>query len=604
MTARGPDGPDAVVLRAPGLAAAPADAGRSTSVASADRSLTWLAGSGTLDGRDRGAARRARAAPQVSVDVDEVEVERSGGGLRTVVRHAVEQGLDGPGRPGQRVRRRAGARPGPAGLAGGPGHGGHGARRGRAGRVRRAAGRRATVRSWSGGCGRARSTGVDGDGAAARAARPRARTTAGRSQWRWEVVPDARRAPAAEPAADDVARPGPDRASCPAGPTSRWWRPGSRVEVEDDRVEVAARRARARRGRAPLGARDGGAPADLGARPRRPRRRRRRRRSWRVRRPRPARPGSTAPPPGWSCRTPSPGGRSGAPEELADALELARRRRWSSGWTRAPAAADPAARSRSSAREADRTGDGEPARRRGRAASSRTSAPAPGLGLAGVGLALARVRSGPPGDRGRWPTSPPWLAARRRADHAGLELALLLRRRGAPSPDDRLLAALRRLGRVARGGAAGAGGARTVALGGRGVRLDGARPRRRAHRAAAASTAGASTASELARRTAAEARARLAADGTAGPTAGPWPGWSWAGAGGAATRLRRRPALMGLREWGRDEHGGRWPSGRGRRGPARRALRPTRRRPGRRGPADAPPAAAGVPAVLRRRRAC
>ncbi|RYZ31277.1 MAG: hypothetical protein EOP01_03735, partial [Propionibacteriaceae bacterium] len=235
MTAHGPDAPGAVVLRTPGLAVHLSD-GAVAAVTSADGTLTWLSGGGTLTAST--ATGDVPLGPaRVAVDVDEVETERSGGGLRAVVRHAVEGGwtvrvllvnesatelrleqvrLDWRATSGCVVTAlAAGAQ---AAYA-----------------VQPAAGDGPVL------VGRLRSGaqhGVDGDGLllGPLVLAPGHRWAVA---WRWEVVADARRVPAAElPRTTWL-----DRGRTvvlPGGPDVAVVAPDLLVELEDDRVEVAS----------------------------------------------------------------------------------------------------------------------------------------------------------------------------------------------------------------------------------------------------------------------------------------------------------------------------------------------------------------------------
>ncbi|MGI3786765.1 MAG: hypothetical protein ACRYG2_38965, partial [Janthinobacterium lividum] len=137
-----------------------------------------------------------------------------------------------------------------------------------------------------------------------------------------------------------------------------------------------------------------------------------------------------------------------------------------------------------------------------------TTQPAPGLGLAGVGLALAHVRSG-----GAATEVVAHLAALLGAagpeDRVGLELALLLRPRDAVT-DESTTAGLRRLGAALGAGLPGrmvpAAGLEEVAYASALLGLVDEPTGQRLQ------LAWGITASELGRRTAAEARARSASD--------------------------------------------------------------------------------------------
>lgn len=512
------------VLRAPGLVLRLDTQGtvRSVESTTAERA-SWLVDCGTLtvttpDGP------LALGAPGVAVDVDEVEVERFGGGLRTVVRHAVEQGW------GVRVvlanesdtelaleQVRLGWRTAPGSVV-----------------TALAAGARAAYAVQAGHgngpvlVGRLRSgaqPGVENEGLllGPLVLAPHHRWVV---SWRWEVVPDARRAVAG----DDLPRTTwldlGQTVVLPGGPDVAVVASEMAVELEDDRVEVSvaepgphAVELRSARGTAtfPLtwapdlddlvDARAGTVLAG------------------------PTTPAGTVRLDGAAAGLvvqDALGRRSvGDPDELADALELVAGELVElldhpdpdpDTHPGGPAAVDPLALA-FLAREADRTGDAVLLDAAARRLLATTTA-VPGLGLAGVGLALARVRSG------RAATDlvahlTDLRAAATPQDDAGLELALLLRPRDAVA-DASVLAGLRRLGAQLGAGLPG----RVV-------------PPATLDDVAYASTAlslvdeptgqrlregWGITASELGRRTAAEARARLAEEtsGRAGDRALAW----------------------------------------------------------------------------------
>ena len=505
------------VLRAPGLVLHLDADGTVASVAGPAAASPWLHGCGALlvTGVD---GPLVLGAPRVAVDVDEVEVARSGGGLSTVVRHSVEQGwavrvvlanetdaelalTD--------VRLTWRAAPGTVVTA-------------------LAAGARAAyaVQAEDGDgpvlLGSLRSgaqPGVDPEGLllGPLVLAPHHRWAV---SWRWEVVPDARRAVVADLPRTTWFDRG-QTAVLPGGPDVAVVAPGLVVEPEDDRVEVTADEPGAYR-------------VELRA----------------------AR-GTTALPLTWApdlddlvdvtvaallAGPTTPGGtvrldgataglvvqdalarRSGGdPDALGDALELLAGALADAlddgpdGGT-GGGAPDPATLALLS-READRSGDAallDVATRHLLA----TTAAVPGLGLAGVGIALARVRSGRPAT-----DVVAHLAGLRavavdpsRRGVAGLELELLLRPRDAEA-GPAVLAGLRRLGAWLGAGLPGrvvpplapdvlAHAATLLGLVDEptGQRLQGA---------------WGVTASELARRSAAEVRARLV-DGGGGPTSDP-----------------------------------------------------------------------------------
>ena len=494
-----------VVLRAPGLVLHLDAAGTVATVRSdVDRSVVWLAGCGEPDVTIEG-HRLALGVPRVGVDRDEVEVERVAGGLRTVVRHAVEQGwtvrmvlanesdtelvLD-------EVRLGWAAAPGTVVTALAAG-----ARASYA--VQPAAGEGPVL------VGRLRSgvqAGVDESGLllGRLVLPPRHRWAA---QWRWQVVPDARRVGSdGLPPTTWLDR---DRVVVlPAGPDVAVVAPALVVEVDDDRVEVVAWQPgahevelRSARGTTTLPltwAPDLDELVDV---------------ATTVLLAGPATPAGTprldGAAAGLVVQDALARRAADAPDELSDALELV------AGTLveeldEATEPVDPLALG-FLIREADRTGAADLLDAPGRWFLGTTSA-TPGLGLAGVGLALAQVRRGRPASEvvahlgALLADAPPGSVA-------ALELALLLRAREAAA-DEPVLAALRRLG----------------------ARLGAGLPGRVVPPVGLAETAYASTvlglvdestghrlsdawgvaALEVARRTAAEARARLAADDARG----------------------------------------------------------------------------------------
>lgn len=449
----------------------------------------------------------AVGAPRVTVDVDEVEVERSGGGLRTVVRHALEQAwtvrvvvvnesdaelaleqvhLGWRAAPGTVVTAlAAGAR---AAYAMAPAHGDGPVLVGR-------------LRSGV-------QPGVDETGLllGPLVLAPHHRWAV---QWRWEVVPDARRAAVGRDLPRTTWLDLGQTVVLPSGPDEAVVAPGLVVDLEDDRVEVAAEE-------------PGSYVLELRA----------------------AR-GTTAYPLTWApglddlvddvaqalltgptspAGTPRLDGAAagllvqdvlarravGEPDELGDALELVAGELVEELDDAAgPEPADPLTLA-FLARETDRTvGTAlldvallDVATRR----LLETTVAAPGLGLAGLGLALAHVRSG------RAATAvvahlSALLAEAGHEDRAGLELALLLRQRDAVA-DEATFAGLRRLGATLGAGLPGrvvpAVALETVAYASTLLGLVDEPTGQRLQQ-----TWGI-TASELARRTAAEARARSA----------------------------------------------------------------------------------------------
>ena len=441
MTAH-PVVPGPVELQAPGLVVRLVD-GAVEAVTSADGGVTWLAGSGTVTAWTPDGPVPL-GPPEVGVDVDEVETARHGGGLRVVVRHGVEQGwtvrllLANESDVELRLEQvRVGWCAAPRHVV-----------------TALAAGAEAAyaVQPADGDgpvlVGRLRSgsqAGVDADGLllGPLVLAPGHRRAVA---WRWEVVPDARRVPAGElPATTwlDLDR----SVVLPGGPDVAVVAPDLQVEVEDDRVEVAALEART-------------ATVEL--------------RSAR---------GTTAYALTWAPElddlvddavrgllagptTPAGTPRlsdadaglvvqdalarqaGGAPDELVDALELLAgelvdRLTGSVDDAPSPPAVDPVELA-FLGREADRTGDDTLLDAAVRSLLT-VVAPVPGLGLAGTGLALALVRAGRPAAEvvAHLTTLRPRPGTP--VAEAGLELALLLRARDAPA-DGPTLAALRRLG--------------------------------------------------------------------------------------------------------------------------------------------------------------
>lgn len=493
------------VLRAPGLVLRLDAHGSVVAVpAAAHPTAGWLADAGSLlvetaDGPV------ALGAPRVSVDGDEAEVERSGGGLRTVVRHAVDQAwtvrvllANESGSELALTRVGLGWRAAPGTVV-----------------TALAAGARATyaVQPLDGDgpvlVGRLRSGAQHGVDETGLLLGPVVLAPGHRWAvlWRWEVLPDVRRAAAGDDLPPTTWLDLGHTAVLPGGPDVAVVAPGLAVELEDDRVEVAA-----------------GEPGTYAVELRAAR-------------------GTTTCPLTWApdlddlvdvvaagllagpttpAGTVRLGGAAagllvqdalarravGPTDEVAEALELLAGDLVEEldvvGGTQPPDALALAFL----AREADRTADAGLASAAVRRLLA-TTVVAPGLGLAGLGLALAQVRAGRPGGVVAHLTA--LLAATGARDDAGLELALLLRPRDAGA-DEPVLAGLRRLG--ARLGAG---------LPGRVV------PPVELTRVAYASTVlglvdeatgqrlrrGWGTgASELARRTSAEARARVAsADG-------------------------------------------------------------------------------------------
>jgi hypothetical protein len=424
------------VLRAPGLVLHLDGTG---TVVSAGRPgsapVAWLAGCGGLavSGED---GPLVLGAPRVAVDVDEVEVERSGTGLRTVVRHSVEQGwavrvvlaneTDAELALAQVLLR---WRPAPGAVV-----------------TALAAGARAAyaVQAEDGDgpvlVGALRSgaqQGVHEDGLllGPLVLAPHHRWAC---SWRWEVVPDARRVPGLDLPRTTWLDLGQD-VVLPGGPDVAVVAPGLAVEVADDRVEVTAAapgayvvELRSARGTtacplawAPdLDEEVDAAAAALLAGPTSP--------AGTVR--------LDGPAAGLVLQDALARRAAGDPDELADALELLAGElveQLEDG-----ARADPLTLALL-AREADRTGSAALLDVAVRHLAATLTA-APGLGLAGVGLALSRVRSGQ--DPAEVVTH---LAALRAQagpeDVGGLELALLLRPRDAVA-DPPVLAGLRRLG--------------------------------------------------------------------------------------------------------------------------------------------------------------
>ena len=495
------------VLRAPGLVLHLDAAGTVRTASSAsDPTCVWLAGCGGLDVRTEGGPLPL-GVPRVAVDRDEIEVERIAGALRTVVRHTVEQGW---------TVRVVLANESDAALVLTQVRLGWAAAAGTV-VTALAAGARASyaVQPVAGDgpvlVGRLRSgvqAGVDETGLllGPLVLAPHHRWAV---QWRWQVVPDPRRAGTdGLPPTTWLDR---DRSVVlPAGPDVAVVAPGLVVEVDDDRVEVAA-----------------GEPGAYAVELRSAR-------------------GTTTLPLTWAPdldelvdaataallsgpRTPAGTARldgaaagvvvqdafvrraTGAPDELGDALELVAGtlvEELDDG----TGPVDPLVLA-FLARESDRTGATSLLAAAGRRFLGTTTA-ARGLGLGGVGLALARVRQGRPAPE-LVAHLGALLAGAAPGDAAGLELALLLRARDAMA-DEPVLAALSRLG----------------------ARLGAGLPGRVVPPVDLAGTAYASTvlglvdeptgyrladvwgvpAAEVARRTAAEARARLSA-GDSGPAA-------------------------------------------------------------------------------------
>ena len=503
------------VLRAPGLVLRLDVVGTVVTATGPGQDAAWLSGCGelTVTAHDR---PFLLGAAQVVVDVDEVEVERSGGGLRTVVRHSVEQAWtvrvvlaneSATALTLDQVRLGWRAAPGTVVTA-------------------LAAGARAAYAVQPVAAdgpvlvGRLRSGaqhGVDVDGLllGPLVLAPHTRWAV---QWRWEVVPDVPRAVAGSDLPRTTWLDLGQTVVLPAGPDVAVVAPDLVVELEDDRVELAAwepgayvvelRSARGTTTYPLTWAPDLDALVDarattLLAGPTSP--------AGTVRLD-----GAAA---GLVVQDALARRTVGAPDELSDALELVAGELVAALDDAGPAQTADSLTLAFLAREADRSAgtgllDAAVAR------LLATATPAPGVGLAGVGLALARVRSGR-GATDLVAHLAALQAAATRPDDAGLEIALLLRPRDADA-DEPLLATLRRLG-----AALGAG------LPGRVV------PGLEPERVAYASTLLALvdeptgqrlrrswgiTASELARRTAAEARARLATtdDGPAGRRALAW----------------------------------------------------------------------------------
>jgi len=475
----------------------------------------WLVGAGGL-AISTGEGLVALGAPRVAVDVDEVEVERSGGGLRTVVRHALEQAwtvrvvlVNETDAVLALEQVRLGWRAGPGtvvtALAGG-------ARAAYA--VQPAHGDGPVL------VGRLRSGlqhGADEDGLllGPLVLAPHHRWAV---QWRWEVVPDARRAATGRDLPRSTWLDLGQSVVLPSGPDEAVVAPGLAVELEDDRVEVAAdepgsfvlelRAARGTTAYALTWAPDLDDLVDAHAEV--------------------LLAGPTSP-----AGTPRLDGADaglvvqdtlarrtvGALDELADALELVAGdlvEELDDAAGQGPA--DPVTLA-FLARETDRSVGTtllDVATRR----LLESTAPVPGLGLAGVALALAHVRSG------RAATEvvahlTALLAATGPHDDAGLELALLLRPREAVA-DAPTLAGLRRLGATLGAGLPGRVvpevGLERVAYASALLGLVDEPTGQRLQQGWGV------TASELARRTAAQARARSATGdpGRAGRRALAW----------------------------------------------------------------------------------
>jgi len=511
-----------VVLHAPGLVLrldpsgtfdAMFDAVSAATPDDASATTSWLVGAGGLTVSTRHGPVPL-GPPQVRVDVDEVEVERSGGGLRTVVRHALEQAWtvrvvlanDSDAElvlEQVRLGWRAAAGTVVVALAAG---------------ARAAYAVQPTQGDGPVLAGRLRSGAQHGVDEAGLLLGPVVLAPHHRwaVQWRWEVVPDARRAAAGRDLPRTTWLDLGQAVVLPSGPDEAVVAPDLAVEVEDDRVEVSA---------------DDPGPFVLELRSAR---------------------GTTAYPLTWApdlddlvdataevlLRGPtSPAGTprldgpaaglvvqdalarraAGPPDELADALELlAGELVEELDDTVGTGAADPLTLA-FLARETDRTSGTallDVATRR----LLETVAPAAGLGLAGVGLALAHVRSG----RGATEVVghlAALLAGAGSRDDAGLELALLLRPRDAVA-DEPALAGLRRLGATLGAGLPGrvvpAVALETVAYASTVLGLVDEPTGQRLRQGWGITT------SELARRTAAEARARCSAAGPdRGGDAGP-----------------------------------------------------------------------------------
>jgi hypothetical protein len=519
------------VLRVPGLVLDLEPGGTVRATSDAVRPQPWLVDAGGLTVH-LGDGPLTLGPPQVRVDVDEIEVERSGSGLRTVVRHALEQTwtvrvvlanetdaeltlervhLGWRAAPGTVVTAlAAGAR---AAYAVQPAHGDGPVLVGR-------------LRSGL-------QQGVDATGLqrAQLVLGPRHRWAV---QWRWEVVPDVRRAATGRDLPRTTWLDLGQSVVLPSGLDEAVVAPGLSVELEDDRMEVDA-------------AEPGSYVLELRA----------------------AR-GTTAYPLTWApdlddlvdararellAGRATPAGTprlqeaaaglvvqdalarrtAGPPDELVDALELVAGELVEeldgaddADIADIAVATDPLTLA-FLVRETDRTGV---AAQPGVAPLDvtlldvvtrrllETRVPVRGLGLAGVGLALAHVRSGRAAT-GVVAHLAALLAAAEPGDDAALELALLLRPRDGVA-DEPTLAGLRRLGATLGAGLPGrvvpAAGVEAVAYA---STLLGLVDEPTGHRL---QEGWGVTAAELARRTAAQARARSGADdaGQAGRRALAW----------------------------------------------------------------------------------
>lgn len=508
---------EATVLRAAGLVLRLDARGTIVTASGPDPDgVSWLTGCGGLT-VTAGDGPVPLGAAHVAVDVDEVEVERSGGGLRTVVRHSVEQAwtvrvvLANESATTLTLEQiRVGWRAAPGTVV-----------------TALAAGARATygVQPASGDgpvlVGRLRSgaqQGVD-DGGLLLGPLALAPHTRWAVQWRWEVVPDVGRAAARSDLPRTTWFDLGQSVVLPAGPDVAVVAPGLAVELEDDRVEVAAvepgsyavelRSARGTTAYELTWAPDLDALVDARAQA--------------------LLAGPTSPAGTVRLDNAAAGlvvqdalarRTVGSPDELTDALELVAGELVAALDDADPGETVDPLTLAFLAREADRSA-GAGLLDAATSCLLGATSPAPGLGLAGVGLALARVRSG----RGATELVAHLAALQAAAEvpDGGLEIALLLRPRDADADaDEGVVAALRRLG-----AALGAG------LPGRVV--PGVEPERLAYAATLLALVDEPTgqrlrhrwgitASELARRAAAEARARLttAEDGPAGRRALAW----------------------------------------------------------------------------------
>lgn len=437
-------GPGALtVLRAEGLRVRLDERGTVVEVA-APGGPAWLVEAGVVE-VSTSAGPLDLGAPRVAVDVDEVETERSAGALRAVVRHGTDPAWtvrvvlvndsDAPLELTRvALRWRAAAGTVVTALAAG-------ARASHA--VQAAAGDGPVL------VGRLRSGAQPGVDEAGLLLGP---LTLGPHQrwaasWRWEVVADPRRAGAADlPRTTwlDLAQ----TAVLPGDPDVAVVAPGLAVEVGEDVVEVAAAEPgaygvelRGARGTASYALTwapdlddlvDAEVAAVLAGR---------RTPAGTVR--------LAGAATGIVVQDALARRSAGPPEELADALELAAglvAEQLDEAGGADGLEPDPVGVA-FLAREADRTGSATLLGTATRALL-RATVPAPGLGLAGFALVLAQVRGG---GSGREVVE--HLAALRPASDAGadpdrdggLEVALLLRPRDA-RPDERVLAGLRRLG--------------------------------------------------------------------------------------------------------------------------------------------------------------